>query len=38
MFLMRKITCAKWDGMRNAQRGLAKGEISADAVTVDFRT
>lgn len=38
MFLIRKITRAKWDGMRNAQRGLAKGEISADAVTVDLRT
>lgn len=38
MFLIRKITRAKWDGMRNVQRGLAKGEISADAVTVDLRT
>ena len=38
MFLARKIARAKWDGARNAARGLADGEISADAVTGDLRT
>ena len=34
MFLVRKITRAKWD----TKLGLAVGEIPADAVTVDLRT
>ena len=38
MFLVRKIARAKWDATRNVTRGLAEGEISADAVTVDLRT
>ena len=38
MFLVRKIARAKWDPTRNAERGLADGEISADAVTADLRT
>ena len=35
MFLARKITRAKWT---DDDRGLAEGEISADAVTGDLRT
>lgn len=38
MFLTRKFSRAKWDVTRNVARGLAEGEISADAVTVDLRT
>ena len=38
MFIVRKIARAKWDVTRNAARGLADGEISADAVTADLRT
>ena len=38
MFLARKIARAKWDITRNAARGLADGEVSADAVTGDLRT
>jgi len=38
VFLIRKITRAKWGDRHNAQRGLAEGEISADAVTADLRT
>ncbi len=38
MLLVRKISRAKWDSEFNIQRGLAKGEISADAVTSDLRT
>ena len=38
MFLVRKIARAKWDATRNAERGLADGEISADAITADLRT
>ena len=38
MFLVRKIARAKWDKTRNASRGLADEEISADAVTGDLRT
>ena len=38
MFIVRKIAHAKWDVTRNAARGLADGEISADAVTADLRT
>ena len=38
MFLVRKVARAKWDPTRNAAQGLADGEISADAVTVDLRT
>ncbi len=38
MFLVRKITRAKWDGTNCVERGLAAGEISADAVTGDLRT
>ena len=38
MFLARKIARAKWDATRNSERGLAEGEISADAVTADLRT
>ena len=34
MFLVRKITRAKWD----TKQGLAAGEIPADAVTIDLRT
>ncbi len=38
MFFARKISRAKWDAKRNADRGLAEEEISADAVTGDLRT
>ena len=38
MYLARKIGRAKWDAARNLARGLADGEISADAVTADLRT
>ena len=38
MFLARKIARVKWDAARNSARGLAEGEISADAVTADLRT
>ena len=38
MDLARKISRAKWDSNLNNERGLAKGEISADAVTGDLRT
>lgn len=38
MFLVRKIARAKWDATRNTERGLADGEISADAITADLRT
>ena len=38
MYLARKITRAKWEDGRTTSRGLAKGEISADAVTGDLRT
>jgi len=38
VLLVRKISRAKWDSNFNIQRGLAKGEISADAVTSDLRT
>ena len=34
MYLVRKITRAKWSG----DQGLADGEIPADAVTADLRT
>ncbi len=34
MFLARKITQAKW----RPKKGFAKGEIAADAVTVDLKT
>ena len=38
MYLVRKISRAKWDKQFNTDRGLAKEEISADAVTGDLRT
>ena len=38
MFLVRKISRAKWDSRNNIARGLSEGEIAADAVTGDLRT
>lgn len=38
MFLVRKISRAKWDSKYNIDRGLSDGEIAADAVTGDLRT
>ena len=38
MFLVRKISRAKWDSKNNIALRLSEGEIAADAVTGDLRT